>query len=151
MRVPDAPQSDSPFWKFWNVGTRLHTAAYKLSHGRIGGTSAGAPVALVEHVGRRSGKHRTSPLICQPDGENLVVIASKGGVEKHPAWYHNLMADPETDAWWEGRKRRVRARVAEGEERERLWEKMVAVYGPYKHYQRRTERQIPVVVLEPAG
>ncbi len=124
-------------------------ALYKLTGGRIGGRSQGAPVALVENVGRKSGKHRTHPLIATEDGENLVVIASKGGVEKHPAWYLNLMESPETNAWWKGKKRRVRAREAEGEERQRLWEQMVAAYRPYEHYQSRTERRIPVVVLEP--
>lgn len=150
MNPPDAPQADSPFWKIWNVGTKVHVAAYKLSGGRIGGKSMGAPVALVESVGRKSGKHRTHPLISTEDGENLVIIASKGGVEKHPAWYLNLMAAPQTDAWWKGKKRRVVAREAEGEERERLWAQMVEAYRPYASYQRRTERRIPVVVLEPA-
>jgi deazaflavin-dependent oxidoreductase (nitroreductase family) len=79
------------------------------------------------------------------------VIASKGGIEKHPAWYHNLRANPETMVNWRGEKRRVRAHEAEGAERERLWAKMVEVYRPYASYQRRTERRIPVVVLEPAG
>ncbi len=133
------------------MGTRGHVLAYKLSRGRIGKKSMGAPVALVEHVGRKSGKKRTHPLIATADGDNIVVIASKGGVEKHPAWYLNLMANPETNAWWEGKKRRVRAREAEGEERERLWAQMVEAYRPYKSYQRRTERRIPVVVLEPVA
>jgi deazaflavin-dependent oxidoreductase (nitroreductase family) len=149
LKLPDAPQANSPFWKLWNIGTKGHTAAYKLSRGRIGGSSMGAPVALLEHVGRRSGQHRTTPLICKPDGDNLVVIASKGGVEKHPAWYLNLMESPETHVWWKGSKRPVRARVATGEERARLWEMMVDAYKPYAGYQRRTEREIPVVVLEP--
>jgi deazaflavin-dependent oxidoreductase (nitroreductase family) len=80
-----------------------------------------------------------------------VVVASKGGIDRHPAWYLNLMANPETTAWWRGRKRRVRAREAEGSERERLWERMVEVYRPYSSYQRRTDRQIPVIVLEPVA
>jgi deazaflavin-dependent oxidoreductase (nitroreductase family) len=150
-KLPEAPQAGSPLWRIWEVGTSGHTALYKLSGGRIGGRSQGAPVALVESVGRKSGKRRTHPLICTPDGDNLVVIASKGGIDKHPAWYLNLMANPETNAWWKGKKRRVRAREAEGEERERLWKQMVAAYRPYESYQRRTDRRIPVVVLEPAA
>ncbi|HEY7257084.1 MAG TPA: nitroreductase/quinone reductase family protein, partial [Solirubrobacterales bacterium] len=67
------------------------------------------------------------------------------------AWYHNLMANPETTAWWKGEKRRVRAREAEGEERDRLWRLMAGVYPEYENYQRRTDRQIPVIVLEPVG
>lgn len=149
VKLPEAPQADSPFWKLWNLGVRGHVAAYKLSRGRIGGTSLGAPVTLLEHVGRKSGKRRTHALIATEDGDNLVLIASKGGIEKHPAWYLNLMANPETHAWWHGKKRRVRAREAEGEERERLWRQMVSAYRQYEGYQRRTDRQIPVVVLEP--
>jgi F420H(2)-dependent quinone reductase len=151
MKLPPAPQSDSGFWWFWERFTSAHTTLYKLSRGRIGGRSQGAPVALVESIGRKTGKRRTHPLICTEDGENLVIIASKGGVDKHPAWFLNLMATPETDAWWKGKKRRVRAREAEGEERKRLWAQMVEVYRPYESYQRRTDRRIPVVVLEPAA
>ena len=148
-RIPDAPQADSPFWRFWEVGTSVHATIYKLTRGRIGGRSQGAPVALVESVGRKSGKRRTHPLICSPDGENLVIVASKGGIDKHPAWYLNLIAHPETTAYWRGEKRKVVAREAEGTERDRLWSKMVDVYPPYESYQRRTERRIPVLVLEP--
>jgi len=150
VKSPPAPQAHSPFWWFWERFTDVHTVVYKASHGRIGGSYSGAPIVLVESVGRKSGKHRTHPLICQADGDNLVVVASKGGVDKHPAWYLNLMANPDTTAWWEGKKRAVRARDATDTERERLWSMMVEVYPPYRDYQRRTDRQIPVVVLEPA-
>jgi F420H(2)-dependent quinone reductase len=150
MKLPDAPQAHSPFWWFWERFTDFHTVAYKASGGRLGGTAYGVPVALVESVGRKSGKRRTHPLLCREDGENLVIIASKGGVNKHPAWYLNLKAQPETNAWWKGKKCRVRAREAEGEERERLWKLMADGYPTYEDYQRRTDRQIPVVVLEPA-
>ena len=148
-KPPDAPQAGSPFWWFWERFTDVHTGLYKASRGRIGATYQGAPIALVESVGRKSGKKRTHPLICMADGDGLVVVASKGGIDRHPAWYLNLKANPETDAWWHGRKRRVRARDAEGEERERLWKLMTSVYPAYEAYQRRTERRIPVVVLEP--
>jgi F420H(2)-dependent quinone reductase len=150
VKLPPAPQARSPFWWFWERFTDFHTVAYKASGGRLGGTAYGVPVALVESVGRKSGKRRTHPLLCREDGENLVIIASKGGVNKHPAWYLNLKAQPETNAWWRGKKRRVRAREAEGEERERLWKLMADGYPTYEDYQRRTDRQIPVVVLEPA-
>jgi deazaflavin-dependent oxidoreductase (nitroreductase family) len=107
-------------------------------------------MALVESVGRKSGKRRTHPLMCREDGNNLVIVASKGGIDKHPAWYFNLKANPETVAWWHGRKRRVRMRETSDSERERLWELMCEVWPAYKGYQRRTDRQIPVMVLEPA-
>jgi F420H(2)-dependent quinone reductase len=150
-KLPEAPQADSAFWKFWEVGTSGHAALYRLTKGRIGGKYQGAPVALVDSVGRKSGKRRTHPLVCTEDGENLVIIASKGGVNRHPAWYHNLMANPETKANWYGDVRQVRAREAEGAERERLWAQMVEANPTYEAYQRRTDRRIPVIVLEPSG
>lgn len=151
MKAPPAPQADSRFWWVWERFTDFHTLAYKLSRGRIGGTAYGAPIALVESIGRKSGKRRTHPLITRPDGENLVLVASKGGIDRHPDWYLNLMANPETTVWWKGRGRRMRARDASAGERERLWPLMVETYRPYASYQRRTERRIPVVVLEPVG
>jgi deazaflavin-dependent oxidoreductase (nitroreductase family) len=78
-----------------------------------------------------------------------VVVASKGGVDKHPAWYHNLMANPETTVNWYGEVRQMRARETEGAERERLWKQMTDVYPTYEAYQQRTERRIPVILLEP--
>jgi deazaflavin-dependent oxidoreductase (nitroreductase family) len=147
----DAPQADSRFWWVWERATSVHAALYKLSGGRVGGKTNGAPVVLVDSVGRKSGKRRTHPLICDEQGEDIVIVASKGGIDKHPAWYLNLMAHPETDINWRGEKRHVRAREAEGEERDRLWARMVDVYRGYAQYQARTERRIPVIVLEPAG
>ena len=148
-KLPAAPQAQSPLWWFWERFTDLHVGVYKASHGRIGGTSYGVPIVLIESIGRKSGKKRTHPLLGGEDGDNLVIIASKGGVPKHPAWYLNLKAHPETTAWWKGKKRQVRARETSGEERERLWRMMAEAYPTYEDYQRRTDRQIPVVVLEP--
>jgi deazaflavin-dependent oxidoreductase (nitroreductase family) len=104
---------------------------------------------LLDHVGARSATRRTSPLVYGVDGENLVLVASKGGYPKNPAWFHNLMANPDTTAQVGSSKRKVHARVAEPAERERLWALMVGVYGGYESYRRRTEREIPLVVLEP--
>jgi len=111
----------------------------------------GSPFWKVWEVGAKSGKRRVSPLIYVPDGDDVVVVASKGGIDKHPAWFHNLRAHPETEIEVprEG-KRRVRARVAGDAERERLWAKAVATYRPYEDYQGWTERRIPLVVLERA-
>ena len=148
-KLPPAPQADSRFWWLWERFTGFHTLVYKVSRGRIGGYYGQSPIALVDSVGRKSGKRRTHPLIASEDGENLVIVASKGGIDRHPAWYLNLRANPDTVAWWKGRKRELRAREAEGSERERLWAKMVEIYRPYASYQRRTERRIPVIVLEP--
>jgi deazaflavin-dependent oxidoreductase (nitroreductase family) len=128
----------------------LHTIAYRATRGLIGHRIPGGPsMLLLDHVGARSGAKRTSPLLYFDDGPNLVIIASKGGNPKHPAWFHNLLANPAATVQVGSERRRVRARVATPEERRRLWPRAVETYGNYEQYQRRTERQIPVVILEP--
>lgn len=104
---------------------------------------------LLDHVGARSAAKRTSPLAYVADGENLVLVASKGGYERNPAWFHNLRANPETTVQVGSQRRAVRAHVADAEERARLWPKAVATYSGYRGYQERTEREIPLVILEP--
>jgi F420H(2)-dependent quinone reductase len=131
--------------------TRVHTAAYRASGGRIGGRVRGAPVVLLHHVGRRSGKQRTSPLLYLADGDDVVVIGSKGGSHRHPAWWLNLREMDETEIELPGERRRVKVRVATPEERERLWPKVVEMYADYATYQRRTDREIPLGILSPAG
>jgi deazaflavin-dependent oxidoreductase (nitroreductase family) len=137
----------------WSLLTRLtevHTKLYKLSGGRIGYRVPGAPpMLLLDHVGARSGTHRTVPLVFGRDGEDVILVASKGGYPKHPAWFHNLKAHPDTTVQVGSRKLPVRARVATADEREHLWALMVKVYGGYETYQRRAEREIPLVVHEP--
>jgi deazaflavin-dependent oxidoreductase (nitroreductase family) len=108
-----------------------------------------APLLLLHHVGRRSGKRRVTPLIYVDDGGRLALVASAGGAAGHPAWFVNLRARPETEVEVRGERRAVRAREAEGDERERLWRRAVELYPNYAVYARRTGRRIPVVVLEP--
>ncbi len=128
----------------------LHTLVYRATGGRIGHTAPGMPtILLLDHVGAKSGTKRTSPLLYVRDGENVVIVASKGGFPKHPAWYHNLMANPDTKVQIGSEHRAVHARVAGPEERERLWPKAIAAYPGYKDYIARTDREIPLVVLEP--
>jgi deazaflavin-dependent oxidoreductase (nitroreductase family) len=137
-------------WPLLRRAMAGHTAVYRASHGVIGHRFPGAPPALLlDHVGARTGARRTSPLVYGVDGENLILVASKGGYPKNPAWFHNLRANPDTTVQVGSQRRRVRARVAEGEERDRLWQLMVGVYGGYESYRQRTEREIPLVVLEP--
>jgi F420H(2)-dependent quinone reductase len=127
-----------------------HTAIYRATGGRIGHRVPGfAPSLLLDHVGARSGKLRTSPLVYTEDGENLVLVASKGGYPKNPAWFHNLMANPEAIVQVGSRRKGVRARVASAQERKRLWPMVVSTYGGYEGYRKRTEREIPLVILEP--
>jgi deazaflavin-dependent oxidoreductase (nitroreductase family) len=136
----------------WPVLRRVmggHTAIYRATRGAIGHRIPGVgPHLLLDHVGAKSGKKRTSPLLYTRDGDDLVVIASKGGNPKHPGWYHNLRANPDTEVQVGSEHRRVHARVADGDERRRMWNRAVAQYGGYAGYQKRTDRQIPVVVLE---
>ena len=104
---------------------------------------------LLDHVGARSGAKRTTPLVYVEDGDDLVLVASKGGNARNPAWFHNLLAHPETTVQVGSARRPVRARVASAQERERLWPRAVAAYSGYAEYQQRTARQIPLVILEP--
>jgi F420H(2)-dependent quinone reductase len=137
----------------WPLLRRLmggHAAIYRVSHGLIGHRFPGTPpTLLLDHVGARSAIKRTSPLAYAVDGENLVLVASKGGYPKNPAWFHNLVANPDATVQVGSRRRAVHARVANATERRRLWAVVLDVYGGYADYQRRTEREIPLVILEP--
>jgi deazaflavin-dependent oxidoreductase (nitroreductase family) len=129
-----------------------HATIYRATHGLIGHRFPGAPpVLLLDHVGAKSATKRTTPLVYVDDGGDVVIVASKGGHPRHPAWFHNLVAHPDTTIQIGARRRAVHARVATPEERKRLWPMAVAVYGGYSGYQERTEREIPLVVLEPRG
>jgi F420H(2)-dependent quinone reductase len=137
-------------WKVWNQLTNAHVLAFRLSGGRLGGSLNGAPVLLLHHTGRRSGKERVNPLTYLRDGADMVIVASKGGSHKHPAWFLNLREMSETAVEVRGATRRVKVHVASPPERERLWPEVVALYPGYADYQRRTKREIPLVVLSPA-
>jgi deazaflavin-dependent oxidoreductase (nitroreductase family) len=135
---------------FLRVIGAIHNALYRLSGGKVAGRMGKAPVLLLTVTGRKSGKRRTTPLLYGRDGDNYVLIASVGGAPRHPAWYHNLK-DQEAEILVGRERLQVRAREAEGEERDRLWAHMVALFPNYAEYQTKTERRIPVVVLEPVG
>jgi deazaflavin-dependent oxidoreductase (nitroreductase family) len=127
-----------------------HVELYRRTRGLIGHRVPFAPpMLLLDHVGARSGRRRTSALAYVRDGGGYVVVASKGGHPRNPGWFHNLRAHPDTTIQVGARRLVVRARVATPQERERLWPLAVAAWGPYESYQRRTERQIPLVILEP--
>ncbi|HEX4806783.1 MAG TPA: nitroreductase family deazaflavin-dependent oxidoreductase [Conexibacter sp.] len=137
----------------WPLLTRLmraHVALYRASGGRLGHRPPGLPqMLLLDHVGARSGVRRTSPLVYTRDGEDYVLVASKGGYPRHPAWFHNLKAHPDTTIQVGPRTLAVHARVAGEEERARLWPKCVATYRGFDGYQARAGRTIPLVVLSP--
>ena len=135
---------------FYKVGTGIHRAVFNISKGRILGKAFGMPFVELVITGRRSGKKR-STILSVPivDGERLVVVASFGGDDRHPAWYLNLQANPEVRATIAGSTRTMIARTATEEERVKLWPQITSTFEGYARYQRRTERQIPVVMLEP--
>lgn len=128
----------------------VHQWLYEVSDGRIGATLGGRPMLLLRTIGRRSGQPRTAALLYIRDGSSYAVVASKGGAPQHPAWFHNLTSRPEVEIQVGRQRIPVRARVAEGEERARLWARADEInQGQYEIYQSRTQRLIPVVVLEP--
>jgi F420H(2)-dependent quinone reductase len=131
---------------------RAHATIYRATGGRIGGSIPGVPpMLLLDHVGARTGQRRTTPLVYMPEGERMVVVASKGGYPKDPGWLHNLRAHPDTTVQVGRERRRVRAREASREERRELWPKAVKFNPLWGRYQERTSRQIPLVLLEPAS
>ena len=136
----------------WPLLRRLmgaHTVVYRATRGIVGHRLPGTPpMLLLDHVGAKSGRRRTSPLVYIRDGDDVVIVASKGGHPKHPAWFHNLKANPDTLVQIGAEHRPVRARVATAAERPRLWDAAVRTYDGYRGYQQRTEREIPLVVLE---
>ena len=133
--------------------TKFHVALYRRSGGRIGGNIPGWPEArilLVDHTGAKSGAKRTSPVMYLEDGDAIVVMASKAGQPAHPAWFHNLKANPDTTIQIGSVVREVRARIATDEERDRLWSKFVAMYPGSEFYERNAKgRKIPIVILDP--
>ena len=127
----------------------IHRWLYRGSGGKWGQTFFGSPILLLTTTGRRTGQPRTWPLTYLPEGERLIVIASNGGQPNHPAWYLNLRANPQVSAQLGDQTHTMIAKTAEGAERARLWSRVVEEYPAYAGYQRKTDRQIPVVVLRP--
>lgn len=122
---------------------------FRTNEGKVGGPFEGAPLLLLHTTGARSGEARINPMMYLPDGDRLAVFASKGGAPTNPDWYHNLVANPDVEIEVGTERRPMRARVAEGEERDRLYEEQSKRYPQFAEYQKGTDRTIPVVVLEP--
>jgi deazaflavin-dependent oxidoreductase (nitroreductase family) len=150
-RVERFASSKPGAWYFINVANPIDKRLVPATNGRLS-SAPGQQILVVETIGAKSGARRRIPLVYVTDGERIVLIASKGGAPKHPAWYHNLRAHPEVQVWAKRRSGRYRAREAEGEERERLWRLAAGYYRGYDTYQGRTGgRRIPVMVLEPVS
>jgi F420H(2)-dependent quinone reductase len=146
--APPAPPPGSLTARIWNRVTGLHVRLYRLSGGRIGGRVQDSPVLLLDHVGRRSGRRRTTPLTYMESGDDLVVAGSRGGSEAAPAWWLNLEAHPRTTVQVASERRDVVARTATGDEKQRLWAQLVALRPRFAKYQSRTQREIPLIILE---
>lgn len=124
-----------------------HVRVYRETDGERGYHWRGTTILLLTTTGRKSGERRTTPLIHRVDGDRYVVVASKGGAPEHPDWFANLSADPDVEIQVEGEIFAVEPSVAEGDERERLWKLMAEVWPDYDNYAERTDREIPVVIL----
>jgi deazaflavin-dependent oxidoreductase (nitroreductase family) len=136
-------------WYFLNVANPIDKRLVPLTRGWVS-LAPGQPVLVLGTVGAKSGQVRRTPLLYVTDGDDIVLVASKAGAPKHPAWYHNLRANPEVTLYVRRRTGRYRARVAEGEEYDRLWARATETYGGYDAYKQRAgARKIPLVALSP--
>jgi F420H(2)-dependent quinone reductase len=136
-------------WFLVNIGNKIDPLLMRISGGRLKSTF-NAPTVLVTHTGAKSGRKRTTPLAYFTDGDDVVLIASRGGHRNHPAWYFNVIANPEVELWTKGGGGRYRAGEAKGRQRERLWDLATRFYPGFAHYQDRAgDRRIPVIVCGP--
>ena len=150
-------QLNAPFVKTaMKYSSRAAAGVYRKTGGRIGGSwrvGAGfkkpVPTLLLEHRGRKSGKLFASPLVYITEGEDVIVVASMGGRNENPQWYHNLIADPDVHIEIGRDRRAVHAELASPEEKERLWPKLVNAYADFETYKAWTDRDIPVFILKP--
>jgi deazaflavin-dependent oxidoreductase (nitroreductase family) len=149
---------DSPLVpKIFKVASRLNVAVYRATGGRIGGTwrigsafPRGVPICLLTTTGLKTRRPRTQPLLRLIDGDRVILVGSQGGLPRHPLWYRNLQADPDVTIQIRRNIRRMRARVASADERAELWPRLVAMYADFDKYQAWTEREIPVIICDPA-
>jgi F420H(2)-dependent quinone reductase len=135
--------------KLGKVMQDANTWLYRRTGGKVGGTMQGAPILLLTTRGRKTGKQRTTPLIYLEDGQQLAIVASKGGWPSDPLWYQNLKANPEVEVQVGPSVRPMTARTASADDREKLWPRLVKIYPGYADYQSWSDRLIPVVVLSP--
>jgi deazaflavin-dependent oxidoreductase (nitroreductase family) len=122
---------------------------FRANAGRVGGNFEGAPLLLLHTRGAKTGDERVNPMMYLADGDRVAVFGSKGGAPTHPDWYYNLLANPDVTAEIGTETKAMKARVAEGDERERIWARQKEDYPGFAEYERNTPRQIPVIILEP--
>ena len=124
---------------------------FRANDGKVGGPFEGAPVLLLHTVGAKTGQQRVNPVMYQAVPDGYAVFATKGGAPDNPDWYHNVLAHPRVTAEIGTRTVELQARVAEGDEREKIWAAQKAAYPGFADYEQKTTRQIPVIILEPVG
>jgi len=158
VKIKPKPKGlDKPYVsKIIRLLSKVNVAIYRWTGGTLGSKwrvgsafPRGVPILLLTTIGKRSGQHRTAPLLFIEDGERVIVVASQGGHPKDPLWYKNLRANPECEVQIKRRKMKMRARTASTEERGRLWPLLVAHYPDFASYEAWTDRLIPVVILDP--
>jgi F420H(2)-dependent quinone reductase len=151
--MPTAPQMPPPGSfgaKLVNVMSKGNVGLYRFTGGRVGGKMKGAPILLLDHTGRKSGRQRTVPVLYLNNGDDLVIVGSRAGSDAMPIWWLNLQANPATTVQVKRDKRSVVARQATPDEKAELWPRLVDMYDDYAVYQSRTDRDIPVIILSRA-
>jgi deazaflavin-dependent oxidoreductase (nitroreductase family) len=144
MRIADRS------WRVLGPLMRGHAVVYRATDGRLGQRLPGVPpMLLLDHIGAKSGKLRTTPLVYMPDGDRFIVVAAKGGHPENPAWLYNLRAHPDTGVQIGKQRIEVHAREADAEERGTLWPRALAYTAHWRRYERRSQRTIPLLILEP--
>ena len=135
------------------LGAKFNIFIYRKSNGRFGAKfpRTHAPICLLTTTGRHSGLARTTPLLYMRDGERVIIVASQGGMSRHPDWYFNIVASPKVTIDIEGDAQAMLARTATADEKATLWPRLVEMHPPFTTYQQRTERDIPVVICTPGS
>jgi deazaflavin-dependent oxidoreductase (nitroreductase family) len=148
---PDVDRSQAEAARGGNIDLSLygdeHVKRYEATDGEEGGIWNGAPALVLTTKGEKTGKERKFALIYAPDGDDYVIVASKGGAPEHPQWYRNLVAHPDVTVQVGADRFAATARTASPDEKKRVWPLMTEVWPSYDDYQKRTEREIPVVIL----
>lgn len=140
---------DPPKW-FFKIMVAVNVFFYRLTGGKFMGTLKGSPICLVTMKGRKSGRTLIIPLMYTAHGEDVLLVASQGGAPRHPVWYHSIMANPDVVIQDGSRVRKMRARQASAAEKAELWPLCVASYPDFAAYQARTDRDIPLIICQPA-
>jgi F420H(2)-dependent quinone reductase len=146
------PPSSSPLWRLFRVVVAVDVRLYRLTGGRVSVVTQRKPSLLLHHVGAKSGAHRVTRVTQLADGDRHVIVASKGGTDRHPAWFHNLMANPDIEIEVGRERKLVHARVLDAGERDELWPRLDAIDPAFPDYRRRAAeagREIQMVALEP--